>query len=84
MNDFEGMYDRSSMQIEDMAKSLGLLRAENQRLKEEKHIVECELTSARTLLKDALPNIECSNGNQDGLITAIGEYLAARPQKESE
>ena len=58
-----------------------LFKAENARLKDEKHILECKLTSAINLLQDALPNIECSNGNQDGLITAIGEYLAAPPQK---
>lgn len=36
-----------------------------------------ELEGARWLLKGALPHIECKNATQSGLITEIGEYLAA-------
>ncbi len=35
----------------------------------------------RELLEEALPNIECKNGNQSGLITTIGEYLQALKEK---
>ncbi len=36
----------------------------------------------RELLAAALPNIECTNSNQSGLITAIGEYLEGLAEGE--
>jgi hypothetical protein len=34
-----------------------------------------EIGQLKEFLRDALPHIECTNIEQDALITAIGEYL---------
>jgi len=50
----------------------------------EQHRIQAELKKVRLLLRDALPNIECKDNSQSGLITAIGEYLQALKEKTND
>lgn len=44
--------------------------------KEEKRLLQAENERLKELLQAALPNIECKNNSQSGLITEIGEFLS--------
>ena len=43
---------------------------------------QVEIERLRKLLRDALPNIECQNNFQSGLISAIGKYLESVESKK--